>query len=240
MKQAIFSLFISFAAISGWTSEGNQILHNHPKNKPYQASSQSVQFVETKLKGAVPLESDAEILHYASNQVGLDGLFIELGTGKARTTNFLAALNPKKTIYTFDSYLGHPAEWDKGNVVMSKDYFAWPKDEKLPALFHNVQLIQGWFVDTLPSFVRSQTDSIAFLHVDCEIYESTAQALDILGPKMADGTVILFDEFYNYPNYKAHEYKAFYEFLEKYSFEPEYLAYNLFHEQVAVRIHRRT
>lgn len=54
-----------------------------------------------------------------------------------------------------------------------------------------------------------------------------------------DGTIILFDEFYNYPNYRLHEYKAFQEFLDQHSFEAEYLAFNTRHEQVAVRIHKR-
>jgi hypothetical protein len=109
----------------------------------------------------------------------------------------------------------------------------------LPPLLLNVSLTKSWIMDTLSVFISFQNQPIAFLHVDCEIYESTAQALDILGSKMVDGTVILFDEFYNHPNYRNHEYKAFQEFLEKYSFDAEYIAYNIFHEQVAVRIHNK-
>ena len=55
---------------------------------------------------------------------------------------------------------------------------------------------------------------------------------------MQEGTVLLFDEFYNYDNYRDHEWKAFQEFLEEFSFEAEYLAYNPLHEQVAVRLRR--
>lgn len=233
----IISLILCFSAVTGWT--GNQILHTRQDNKAYQRSADQIQFVESLFKHAVPLESDAEVLRFASDQATLDGIFVELGTGKGRTTNFIAALNPKKIIYTFDSYLGHPADWDKGDKVLSKDFFAWPPDEKLPFLLPNVTLIKGWFIDTLPLFIDSQQRPIAFLHVDCEIYESTAQALDILGPRMIDGTIILFDEFYNYPNFLNHEYKAFQEFLAKYSFEARYLAYNVFHEQVAVQLYKK-
>ncbi len=237
MKFKIFFLFALEAAIGA--SEGNQVLHTRPNDKTYQRSGEFIEFVESAFKGAVSLESDAAILRYASDQVGIDGVFIELGTGMGRTTNFLAALNPQKTIYTFDSYLGHPSDWDKGDKVLPKGFFAWPEGEKLPPLLNNVRLIQGWFADTLPSFAQTLEEPVAFLHVDCEIYESTAQALDFLSPKMTEGTILLFDEFYNYPNYRNHEYKAFQEFLEKYSFEAEYLAYNAFHEQAAVRIHRK-
>lgn len=235
----IFCFFLFFHAMAVWALDGNQILHTRSNNKPYQRSAEMVHFVETTLNGAVPLESDAAVLRYASDRVTVDGVFVELGTGLGRTTNFIAALNPKKTIYTFDSYLGHPAEWDKGDRVLPKDFYAWPPGEKLPLLLLNVKLSKGWFVDTLPPFVVLEERPVAFLHVDCEIYESTAQALDILGPKIIEGTVILFDEFYNYQNYRNHEYKAFQEFLEKYSFDAEYLAYNPFHEQVAVRIHNK-
>lgn len=236
MNKILFSLLSFFYMLSGWALDGYQILHSNSTNKPYQNHVDSVQLVETAFKGALPLESDAEILHYASNEVSINGIYVELGTGLGRTTNLIAALNPKKRLYTFDSYLGHPADWDRGDRVIPKDFFAWPPDEKLPLFLQNVCLIKGWFADTLPSFIAAQTEPIAFLHIDCEIYESTAQALEILGPKITDGTIILFDEFYNYPNYQSHEYKAFHEFLAKYCLDAEYLAYNRFHEQVVVRI----
>ncbi len=235
----IICCFLFFHVMTGWACIGSQVLHTSAPNKPYHRSAEMTCFVESTLNEAVPLDSDAEIMRYASDQATVDGVFVEVGTGLGRTTNFLAALNPKKTIYTFDSYLGHPADWDKGDKVMLKDHFAWPSGKELPLLLLNVQLSKGWFADTLPPFVLLEEEPIALLHVDCEIYESTAQALDILGPRMIEGTVILFDEFYNYPNYRNHEYKAFQEFLEKYSFDAEYLAYNPFHEQVAVRIHNR-
>lgn len=216
--------------------DGKQILHSQPTDKPYQARAETVQFVNTVLNRALPLESDAEILRYASDQVGVDGLFVELGAFRGRTTNFLAALNPRKIIYTFDSYLGLPATWDKGDLLIPRNSFAWPEGEPLPAFLLNVELRQGWFSETLPKFVDLHEEPIAFLHVDCDLYESTAQGLDILAPRMVNGTIILFDEFYNYPNYLQHEYKAFQEFLEKHSFAAEYLSYNCLHEQVAVRL----
>lgn len=220
--------------------DGNQVLHTNPDNRLYQDRVDATQFVETTLKNALPLESDAEILRYASDQITVDGFLIELGTGKGSTTNFLAALNPRKTIYTFDSFLGLPTNWDRGDVLVPGNLFAWPKGKALPTFLLNVELKKGWFAETLPKFVDLHDEPIAFLHIDCDIYESTAQGLDILGPKMVDGTVILFDEFYNYPNYRNHEYKAFLEFLEKYAFEAKYLAYNSFHEQVAVRILKKS
>ena len=223
---------------SGYGLDGNQVLHTNPDNRP--PNAESAEFIKTTLRSATRFETDADIFRYASDQVAVDGLFVELGTYKGRTANFLAALNPRKTIYTFDSYQGLPANWDRGDLLVPGTLFAWPNGEALPSFLLNVELKQGWFSETLPKFVELHDEPIAFLHIDCDIYESTAQGLDILGPRMADKSIILFDEFYNYPNFRNHEYKAFQEFLEKYSFDADYIAYNAFHEQVAVSIRART
>ncbi len=221
---------------SGFGLDGSQVLHTDPGNRHFLANADAAEFVKTVLSKGKAFESDAEIFRYASDQVAVDGLFIELGTYKGRTTNFLAALNPRKTIYTFDSYQGLPIDWDRGDLLIPGTLFAWPKGEPLPSFLLNVELRQGWFSETLPKFLELHDEPIAFLHIDSDIYESAAQGLDLLGPKMVDKTIILFDEFYNYPNFRNHEFKAFEEFLEKYGFQAEYIAYNAFHEQVAVRI----
>ena len=219
---------------SAFGLHGNQVLHINPDNKP--ANAEAAEFVKTVLSSAKRFEADADILRYASDRVSVDGLFVELGAYKGRTANFLAALNPHKTIYTFDSYQGLPANWDRGDLIVPGTAAAWPAGDPLPSFLLNVELKLGWFSETLPKFVDLHDEPIAFLHVDCDIYESTAQALEILEPKIVDKTVILFDEFYNYPNFRNHEFKAFQEFLMNHSFEADYIAYNAFHEQVAVRV----
>jgi hypothetical protein len=51
------------------------------------------------------------------------------------------------------------------------------------------------------------------------------------------GTIIVFDEYYNYPTATEHEYKAFMEFMASRSdINLEYIAYNPVHEQVAIQI----
>ena len=227
-------------AIGGWGWDGNQILHGNPANKPYQNNPDAIAFVETYLPNALPLSSDAEVLHYASDFAPPEGALIELGVWKGRTINFLAALNPHRIIFGFDSFLGLPENWDKGNHVFPQGQFAWPSDQPLPFYSHNIVLIKGWFADTLPSFIETalQGEKIALIHIDCDIYSSTKTALHILGSHMIDGTILVFDELYNYPNYRAHEWMAFQEFLEEFSFEAEYIAYNPLHEQVAIRLHQ--
>jgi hypothetical protein len=50
------------------------------------------------------------------------------------------------------------------------------------------------------------------------------------------GTVVVFDEYFNYPGWQRGEYLAFQEFCSRHSMRYEFLTYNARHEQVAVRI----
>jgi hypothetical protein len=234
MKKALFFLFTSFTLFS------DQVLHSVNHNKPYQETPDSLEFYRSHLVNAVPLDSDAEVLRYASDHANKDGVFIELGVWKARTVNFIAALNPHKTIYGFDSFEGLPTDWDKGDRVFSKGLFSWPQGQPMPLMLLNVELIKGLFTDTLPVFTQThlQDTTLSFVHVDCDVYSSTIDALNILGPYMTEGTILVFDELYNYPNYQNHEWKALQEFLTNHAFEAEYLAFNPVHEQVAIRLHQ--
>ena len=49
--------------------------------------------------------------------------------------------------------------------------------------------------------------------------------LDILANRIVPGTVIQFDEYFNYPGWQDGEYKAFKEFVESRDVEFEYLGY---------------
>ena len=50
------------------------------------------------------------------------------------------------------------------------------------------------------------------------------------------GTVIVFDEYFNYSGWEEGEFRAFQEFVAARKLSYEYLTYNREHQQVAVRI----
>lgn len=54
---------------------------------------------------------------------------------------------------------------------------------------------------------------VTYMHVDCDLYTGAAQALQLNAPRMRPGTVLIFDELVNYPNYREHEAKALWEWL---------------------------
>jgi hypothetical protein len=184
------------------------------------------------------LTSDAEVLKFGSDRVKLEGLFIELGVCTGKTIKFIAALNPHKKIYGFDSFEGLPEDWVRADKVIPVGTFGFKNPAILPPVLHNIELIRGWFSDTLPTFTKGSDprQPIAFLHIDSDIYSSAATAFEILGDRIQRGTILVFDELYNYPGCENHEFKAFQEFLIKHNFTARYLAYNIYHEQVAIQI----
>lgn len=64
----------------------------------------------------------------------------------------------------------------------------------------------------MPRFAANQRGPAAFLHIDCDLYSSTANIFASLGDRIVPGTILMFDEYFNYPNWQAHEHKAFMEF----------------------------
>jgi hypothetical protein len=256
VNRSLLCLMLLLYQICGWSAEkfdwskvlvpppgsnetiGNQILHFRATNKPYEQSEEAKVFVNTYLSEAVPLTSDAEALRYGSDNITFKGLIIELGVCTGKTINFIAALNPHQKIYGFDSFEGLPEDWVRGNTIIAAKTFSFKNPELLPPVLHNVELIKGWFSDTLVKFMQivGNEENIAFLYIDSDIYSSAATAFQALGPKICHGTIIVFDELYNYPGCENHEFKAFQEFLNISGFKARYLAYNIYHEQVVVQI----
>jgi hypothetical protein len=175
-----------------------------------------------------------ELLKYSISQISIkDGLILEFGVYKGETINFIADLLKDKTIYGFDSFEGLPETW---RFDFEKGTF---KIDKIPTVRQNVKLIKCWFHETLPKFISEIGKTpVSFMHIDCDLYSSTKVVLENLKNKMAEGTIIVFDEFFNYPGWKQGEYKAWMEFVSNESILFEYLGFCKYHEQVAVKITR--
>ena len=49
--------------------------------------------------------------------------------------------------------------------------------------------------------------------------------LTILAPRIVPGTVIVFDEYFNYPGWQEHEHKAFQEFVKEFRVDYKFLGF---------------
>ena len=154
------------------------------------------------------------------NSTMKDGLWLEFGVYSGITINSIARIAKHREIFGFDSFLGLPEVW-RG---MPTDVFN--RDGVTPDVESNVTLISGWFNDTIPKFIsENKSDYISFLHIDCDIYSSTTEVFNNFYDTIKKGTAILFDELYNYPEWRDHEFKALMEFTEKYDKKFDVIAY---------------
>jgi hypothetical protein len=104
-----------------------------------------------------------------------------------------------------------------------------------PSVRPNVILHKGWFDKTLPQFRQDYPQRIAFLHLDADLYSSTKTVFDLIGDRIVPGTIIAFDEFFNYPNWQNDgECRAFREFAASKKISFEYLGYA--NTQLSVKI----
>ncbi|MGA2571988.1 MAG: DUF707 domain-containing protein [Terracidiphilus sp.] len=157
------------------------------------------------------------------------GLVLEFGVASGRTINFLAEQLPNRIVFGFDWFGGLPETWRKG---LEKGCFAQP----VPELRENVSLVEGLFEDTLPSFADAHHELISLLHVDCDLYGSTKSVFNYLSRNIVPGTIIVFDEYFNFPGWRNHEYKAFQEFISASGRTYEYIGFVPTYQQVCVRI----
>lgn len=175
-------------------------------------------------------ESDLDLLSDCADQVDGADLILEFGVFSGRTINRLADKLPNHQVWGFDSFEGLPETWRNDFV---KGAF---KVDALPQVRANVVLVKGWFDETLPEFLRCNANKIGLLHIDCDLYSSTKTVLGLLKDRFKTGSIIVFDEYFNYPGWEQHEFKAFAEFVAETGYAFEYVGCNPRHQQVAVRL----
>ena len=230
----------SLIKLSGITlPEGNQVINFFSANSPYRDNPEASQFVEEYLSEARIFSIDASVLRYACEQITIEnGFILEMGVCTGRTINFIAALNPEHKIYGFDSFEGLPHAWvGLNNYSFPIGEFGFKESGMVPAVLHNVCLVKGLFSETLPVFSREimKDAPIGFLHIDCDMYQSTMDVFQHIGHRLVPGSIVLFDELYNYPMWQLNEWKALQEFLKSSGKNVEFIAFNENWGQVAVR-----
>ena len=164
------------------------------------ATSEAADIVAAEMQDALYCADRFVNLEYALS-FRQPGLILEFGVAKGATVTHIAELCANDPVYGFDSFRGLPEHWS-GNRFSHRNF---TQHGVLPPVPANVELIAGWFNDTLPGFLTAHPEPVAFLHVDCDIYTSTRFVLDALKGRLQEKAVIVFDEFFNYPGYRQHQ-----------------------------------
>jgi hypothetical protein len=194
------------------------------------ATEQTAAYVEEHMLTAKSCRFREELFDLGLSRAPEDGLYLEFGVESGGSINYLAK-RVKGTVHGFDSFEGLPEAW-----FDEFDKSAFSTNSKLPKCESNVQLHAGLFNDTLPEFAVTYNDCVAFMHIDCDLYASTKTVFDMLGDRISSGTVIQFDEYFNYPGWMQHEFKAFQEFILDRKLNYQYLGYCRTHYAVSVVI----
>jgi hypothetical protein len=153
------------------------------------------------------------------------GDLIETGVWRGGTVIFMRALLVAhgicdRTVWAADSFEGFPKvrryEEDRG-----QDFTAGLGDALLSVgidtvqenfrryglLDEQVRFLHGWFSETLPA---AGIEQLAILRLDCDLYESTWDAMTALEPKVRRGGFVIVDDYGTYPQCRraVDEYRA--------------------------------
>lgn len=171
------------------------------------------------------------LLTFGLRNITLSGVVCEFGVFKGVTARHIISSIPDSTpVYLFDSFDGLPEDW-----CHKSHKGAFNLDDKSTPVFNekNVKVIKGLFSDTLEPLPFD--GQISFLHMDCDIYSSAKTVFTQCNDRIKPGTVIVFDELYNYDCYDEHEYKALQEWCKEFNRDFEYIGRSN-SEQVAIKI----
>jgi hypothetical protein len=202
--------------------------NSHPYNGLLErAHTETLDFIINNMPDAIAFDTPRDLMRHALTLTTVEGIYAEFGVNEGGTVTFIAKQKPDVKVHGFDSFEGLPEDWS-GNK-MSAGFF--DRKGRLPRVPSNVELHAGWFDKSLPSFIAKHEGPAAFLHIDCDLYSSTVTIFENFADRIVPGTVLVFDEYFNYPNWQAHEHKAFEEFKKKSGLNFKPVAYSL--QQVA-------
>ena len=124
--------------------------------------------------------------------------------------------------FAFDSFQGLPPlvgpDLDTRDFAAGK--FACSAEDFLARVagdgveLSKVLTVPGWFADTCceETIRRHDMRAAAFVHIDCDLYDSTRVVLKFIEPLLVDGTILIFDDWYSFRGNPAlGEQRAFHE-----------------------------
>lgn len=182
------------------------------------AIEESAKYIDEKMMPCAIFDDRYGLFDMAVRSAPAEGLFLEFGVFNGKSINYVAR-RVDRPVFGFDSFEGLAEDWVGTGLLKG----AFGVGGKLPKVEPNVTLIKGWFNETVPGFLESHPESIAFAHLDGDTYEATRDVLALLRPRLAVGTILQFDEYLGYPGWRVGEFKAWQEFCAQHGITYRYL-----------------
>ncbi len=133
----------------------------------------------------------------------IPGDIVEFGIYQGWWINFLwqasETVGLRRRIYGFDSFEGlsepHPehdqAFWKKGQYACGLEQVS--KNVRLSER-PRLKLVKGFFERSLLSPEALLAEQFCYARIDCDIYQPALECLRYLGPRLADGAIVVFDD----------------------------------------------
>lgn len=171
-------------------------------------------------------------MQYVKNEK-VQGEYFEFGVARGLTFAGAYLLSRKyetqiRKFYAFDSFCGFPelGEIDREFERFKTGEESWSIVEfdetlkKADVDREQVEIVKGWFRDTLNSNLSTQLSDLnakaSIVWIDCDLYESSKQALNFIAPFLQNGSVVIFDDWYCYHSDPSKgEQRALAEFLSE-------------------------
>ena len=193
-----------------------------------EAVASTARFVQREMTGARHFDHPHATLEHALALAPSGGMALEFGVYTGTTLKIIAA-ERDGGVFGFDSFDGLPEDW---RVGFASGTFGVDAPPEVPG----ADLVVGLFDATLPGFLAAHPGPVDLLHIDADLYSSAVTVLEQVGPRLRPGSVVVFDEFFNYPGWEAHEARAWAEYVDTHQVSFRYAAYTLADEQVVLQI----
>lgn len=195
------------------------------------ARAEAADYVQAHMTDALIFEKPGALLRFCLDEAPA-GAILEFGVAGGASIAAIAETVKGRPVHGFDTFTGLPEHWS-GHITLRG---AFDQGGRLPKVPANVTLHKGLFDATLPAWKAAHADRVGFLHVDCDIYSSARFVLANLADRLQIGTVIRFDEYFNYPNWRKHEFRAWQETVAEFGLSYEYIGFQAQSGSVAVRV----
>ena len=162
-----------------------------------------------------------------------DKLFFEVGVFQGESVSmfydlYKKHLNIENTLfYGFDSFEGLPEETKDKNNPSGWNKGAFNMSGNIPECLNRDKIItvKGFFSESLTQdFAATLNQKIGLLHIDCDLYTSSYEALDFCFKNnlIIPGTIIMYDDWGGYHEKQVDEFEcgeglAHKQILEKYN-----------------------
>lgn len=127
------------------------------------------------------------------------GDFAEIGVyrgGSAWRLDKVCRLQ-SRTLHLFDTFEGMPHQNPNLDVLPVGWFSGYSKDH-IEATLPDAKIYKGVYPDTLPN----DLDNIAFVHIDCDQYESVKASIQTMIDRLVPGGIMYFDDYSEVPGAK--------------------------------------